>query len=238
MSVTRYLIAAALASAAASSPVCAMTAIFATYQGTASGTDGLGLFGAPGSALLNTSFTAVFTIFDLPGELSTAPGLYSEIAGGADYGDGAPVSAVLTINGVSLSLGGYRDGSDSQFARSPYFASKTEQDVEDYTPDGGRDFSLGIESTEHVVESNYNVLAPNSYVFKSGDTVDGGFTQFDVHTGQQTSLTFAPIGVTFSTGEAIYVPEPAGWALLLIGFGAVGAMIRGSRRGTLGLASG
>ena len=41
---------------------------------------------------------------------------------------------------------------------------------------------------------------------------------------------FVPGNGTFTPSLAGAVPEPANWALMIVGFGAVGAAMRGARR--------
>jgi len=89
--------------------------------------------------------------------------------------------------------------------------------------------------------TTFNVSAANDASFGSGHNMlwkTGSFSF--TGTGSPTTLTLAAVtggngGVFFDklsvqTDGAGAVPEPAAWALMIVGFGGVGATIRARRR--------
>ena len=64
-------------------------------------------------------------------------------------------------------------------------------------------------------------LSPEQFGISLWPVVGKGFSGF---------AEFAPGDGTFAPSLATAVPEPADWALMIVGFGAVGAVMRGVRR--------
>ena len=69
---------------------------------------------------------------------------------------------------------------------------------------------------------------------QSGDQTFGARAIYNFGGAQVTSITFTSSGNSFEfdnlAGTIAGVPEPASWALMIMGFGAAGAMLRGKRR--------
>jgi hypothetical protein len=89
-----------------------------------------------------------------------------------------------------------------------------------------RTFDLLSASTYRpgFITANGGTVAGARAAFLAG--LDGGLTYFNIHTGQ------------FPGGEirgqfSAFVPEPASWALMIAGFGLVGAGVRASKRRAL-----
>lgn len=81
--------------------------VTATFQGVVtSGYDQTGLFGTPNANLTGDSFTAVYTVNDrVKAASSYLPGFGSFIQGGPSiYGSQSPVSASITINGITFGI--------------------------------------------------------------------------------------------------------------------------------------
>lgn len=86
----------------------------------------------------------------------------------------------------------------------------------------------------------FTIIADNSGVFRKAFTTTslnylatGGFTTISFTVNSSTNLgNNDPLidGVSFEGAQGHGVPEPATWALMILGFGAVGAALRGRRR--------
>lgn len=95
--------------------------------------------------------------------------------------------------------------------------------------------------------ANYNPFQPDNTLTAAGDTQNSarltfaslaglGFNanvnntyRIDLSQGGNVATAFAQVG----TGAVAAVPEPATWAMMLMGFGAVGFSVRRNRRKTL-----
>lgn len=69
--------------------------------------------------------------------------------------------------------------------------------------------------------------------FDTANTIDDGvYSVVDIFNGNATSGTLSTAGAItrFTSADAGAVPEPATWAMMLMGFGAVGVGMRRSRR--------
>ena len=71
----------------------------------------------------------------------------------------------------------------------------------------------------------------------AGDRTKGFRVYYDFHGAKVSSITFGSGSDAFEAdnfgGTLTAVPEPASWALMIVGFGAAGAMLRGKRRSAL-----
>jgi hypothetical protein len=191
-----------------------------TYTGTATGGDGLGLFG---TGLIDVPFLNTY--------------LFNE---SADYGaPGALLGANVTINGSSYaiptlgSVGG--DAVVPDFFRESsvlYIKNRTPGDFtytwlalgnalqSPDTPDA-RDIAYtatGMNPTN--LSGHANTLIINAYT----DHFTGGFFRFNT-TAVTVTTVAAPPPLSGRVGVAA-VPEPATWAFLILGMGAVGAALR------------
>lgn len=217
-----------------------------TYKGqVVSSFDGTGDFGVVGGTLDNLDFTAVFTLtVPLPGAIAFDNGTTGQIQGGAVFGAPSPISATLTINNVTQAFGGNYDAYATQVNDSGASSLDRIDHFAHHKFSGGgtsldTTIRLGISSTinDFVLSSNYTDNL--TYTSLPGDSFNGNFgiselTNFDttvsrVAYGQlrTTSVTIAaaPIGGA--------VPEPATWALMIVGFGFVAGALR--RQGSQGV---
>jgi len=98
-----------LAGANVAEAALVMTTIVGTVSsGEDQGSNGIGVFGSPGAtALTGKSFTLVYTFDDTKGTAVTSNGI--EI-GRHSYSSSSPGSAVLTIDGITISFGGSGTG--------------------------------------------------------------------------------------------------------------------------------
>jgi hypothetical protein len=163
------LLVGAAASFGLASPSSAATVI-ATITGTVgSGTDVTGVFGAANSNLAGAAFAVVYTIDDSAGVRSDNPPTFSSISG---RDSANPVSATLTINGRSVSLGN---------GTTPMPIELSSQVVREYTQFSSRFFSFDISETvlpnlstnvgEKVIFIDVEIQNPNiafSYDWESG----------------------------------------------------------------------
>lgn len=118
-----------------------------------------------------------------------------------------------------------------------FFASNTT--ISDYTLGGGfgsgdiisAPFLTSSISTGTLTSGENQPFTNYSLTFTA---VDGGNVQLFIGT-DETSV-FGPVLDNVSL-SATGVPEPASWALMLVGFGGLGAAIRGARRRTVSTAA-
>ena len=209
-------------------PASAAT-ILITYTGTvSSGTDETGVFGAAATDLTGKAFTSVYTLnYPTSGAIDVSGTSVHEYYGGTAYASNSvsPLSAQITINGVTKSLSGTFGGfhylstlaSPSGFAQISdiVFGSDQNSVVSNY-----------IDSKVSNITDTLNLADALQYTVKS-DKEGGGFV-FSEDGNNAAIGFFKESSVTIESVGA--VPEPATWALLLIGFGMVGATLRIRRR--------
>ena len=210
--------------------------VTATYSGVvANGYDTTGVFGAANTDLTGAAFTAVYKVDSSVNSLTfNSPGSMSYRIGGTNYGfSSSPVSAVVTIHGVSAAFGGLQTG---EAYRSKVASGGNELFHETYSASTVK----GV-STQQFVET-FVYSKSNGPVFAGPRS--GGFLQdvvVDTSTGAYSTLvqgvltpTSLTIGVVQPQGPSVAsVPEPATWALMLLGFGGLGAAMRSRRRAAL-----
>jgi hypothetical protein len=180
--------------------------MIATYHGGTNGfTDSAGLFGGVSdNGSQSIAWTAAFT-FDSDVNRQTS-GMTDTAQGG--------LGAVFTMNGHSISIGG-----SGSAARN----------------DGLWKFS------NSQADGLYNLQVDFSYIFSgpAAPLLDQEFGQiFDnnscgfatsIAAGVGGTLCASSITVARAPMDAAIVPEPASWALLIFGFGGVGAAMRQRR---------
>lgn len=97
----------------------------------------------------------------------------------------------------------------------------------DSTPDFAAisPFYATVRGGPQIVEA-FTLLSPNSPVFSYTRTIaigSGGYFAFDVHNAN-TGFASDSTGVRFLVSSA--VPEPATWAMMIFGLGAIGSRLR------------
>lgn len=212
-------------------PAAAATVTF-TYEGAiSSGFDETGVFGPALSTLENTPFVAVFTRHDVsPTDQFFGPD--------RSYVEGpGVVTATLTINGITqafgLSPGPF--GRQYQF-QDPSLEQFTHRAQTAFSTHGGgvlRNFNATIElggiglGTSYLAGPDYRTLGDlaaqpdfffgGSFSIQEEVVPDGGAT---------TRPVFA-LGLLIPTRVSVsVVPEPATWALMILGFGLAGTALR------------
>jgi len=195
---------AALATIALAS--AADAAIVYTYKGTISdGTDHAGLLGGPlNQALDGKAFTLTFTLDP------TAPDVvfwsYPGAAGAGVPPGSTSMTGVISIDGVDLDLLLTADALVSQHHSADPYVSDIFHEYFGVEPaaDGSGDVAWGqFMRSRHPDE------------FSPGDML--------------ISATLATTSISVVDTSAGAVPEPATWALMIAGFGAVGSALRRRR---------
>ncbi|MEO6092369.1 MAG: PEPxxWA-CTERM sorting domain-containing protein [Novosphingobium sp.] len=194
-----------------------------TYTGSvAEGTfDYGGVFGTPSAYLSGLAYTAVFVLDTSLGIYASGCGdgyCYSQYYGGQYNGSTSPVTAILNINGKShvfLGTSGF-SSSFSDVATGVY--SQHQDQVHDGISNDdiyGYAHSFDDSLIPASVTEPFNIYAYN-VIYRQ--------LYFQIST---------PIGVTYSNGYdsiasviSSAAPEPASWALMIAGMGAVGGAMR------------
>lgn len=227
---THRIVAAAVTTAAllAATPAAAIVKL-ATYSGTVSnGLDTTGVFGAANTDLTGTSWVAIFTYDKLLGGRQVSGTSSDESYGGEGYGQKgqSPVTnASVTINGVTRSIAASW-ASHALTETSPAVAHFAEDMVDDDVGQVVHFISINANPVGAPASLDKN-LAPVAATLQNSRL--GWFT-YDYASGSLTENTFAILD-----GPAIYsvasgAPEPASWALLIVGFGMVAGSMRARRR--------
>ena len=215
----KSFIAAAAIGLAACAGSAHATAFTITETGTIVGDDntyGSGLeFGAVAADLVGLTFSVTY-------QFDTDDGsLYQDAYGSYYYGSG---TASITINGVTKTIVGLPGNSTSQ---------RTNMDPSWGAPFAGQWFSqIGGDLGGDFVQDYITPTTP----FGSTD-LDAPY--YHLTAGDYMSFVFGQVGDTHfhgtletfvANGAVAPVPEAATWAMMLAGFGAVGAAMRGRRR--------
>jgi hypothetical protein len=203
-------VAAALSTVAVADSANATT-YWAKFTGIVlSGVDRFEVFG--GGNLAGHEFTATFTANFTPATIVTNTGNAIAIGG---MPSSAPIATTLTIKGQTLSFVGgaflglfglayqdplYGNGVSVQSVASPY--NGLDLEVENFDP------------LRPLLNGNF--VTPVIYHVDPSDTVYGFFSL-----NQQEFGYLAP-----ATIEVREVPEPASWAMVIMGMGLAGTMLR------------
>lgn len=215
-----------------------------TYTGTVTeGVDLTGAFGAPGD-LTGKAFTAIYKLNTGLLSVVSDDGSTAQIFGGTEYQNPpfpvSPLSATLTIDGITHAISGIYSGkafqSNGPSDQISHFASHnvgTELHGE----------RLAIENfiwsgVNNIVDT-HDYTTPLNYTLQPGDFGGGGFI---LHHRDNGNFVRYAIG-DFRTETVIIaavttdaVPEPATWAMMIVGFGLVGGAMRRKRTVTAGIA--
>lgn len=214
------------------------TVVQATFSGTvSSGTDALGLFGAAGGNLAQTSAQMSFRFDTSLGAPVSDPFAVDGVWGGSMLGSATPMlDATVTIGGVSITSDATRFGyaallADPSFGQSEQFQARGSAVAQGQTYATqisalfyGPGFSLPLHLDAPYTLTNLAAMAgqPNSQVFG-----DASFT-FCPTTGNCLSTHPYFNWTNFSVAPVVTaaVPLPASGLLLLAALGGAGAVRR------------
>jgi hypothetical protein len=142
----------------------------------------------------------------------------------ATFTDGAPLTGTFTIDQY-----GYLTSANLTTGANGAFPGYTYTLADSYVSSGDLfvDFQPGYENDLHLVFADNLIvgLQNNPIVDGASYECQGSFSCYDLGGGDTRFI---------GSGSANYVPEPAAWALALVGFGGLGAALR--RRRNLALA--
>lgn len=198
----------------------AQAAVTVTFTGTVqSGVDGAGLFGAAGANLTGLAFTSIYVVDET--QIYDLSNGYYQAEGGGAYGTPLPIiSASLTINGLTYTptatyYGGFSEQNAQGFYTHLYYQNLSATYF-DWLP--GENLHNSCVDYYDATPKPQTCKSTNQgyFAFSNGATVGVLF-----NTGVSSSDPL-PLGVS-------YVPEPITWALMIAGFGMVGASLRRRR---------
>ena len=176
----------------------------------------------------------------LPGDASTFVNKnFAETLGGGNSATPSPVSARLTVNGVTENFDGNWFGyALLQNGLGTYIGSDgIGNQVNDYVNDGL------IYRNSYLVSSIYSSVnkfidstdfsTPLDYTFQPGDTMES--SEFQIQTFDYSDFTFQSAQGHLASQRVTIasVPEPMTWTMMLGGFGLVGLTIRRRGLGTI-----
>lgn len=223
----KHLVAGAACALAMSSAAEAATHLITQYQGTVwYGTDNTGVFDLAG-----TDFETEQHAFHAQVVMDLGGGVRTTVPGVSDLlqSDGANspfVSAWISVNGVRYDLHAETFAGISIQSHNSSMVVATQDpettgiifnDVLDLRFDDSPDFPTNLETpfTTHTgVQGGPNVFAVYRYDTDTDTILEQAFIRVNIDSMQQTTAA---------------VPEPATWALMILGFGSAGAALRRQR---------
>jgi hypothetical protein len=209
-----------------------------TYTGTIStGWDLYGLFGTPG-ALNGDPYVVTYTVDTANDTASNVPGWSQDAVSSP-----GSVSAAITINGITqLISGDYRGQanvrliSPAPFPPTPVSPKLTHELAEDYYTKNN------IVTADQVYNSQESISGPtlsSPIQITIVDTISGtisfrtdnnNYGRFGIiGTTEEVTANFNSLGTVEVSGVAA-APEPAAWALMVLGVGGMGAALRRVKR--------
>ena len=202
----------ALLSSLAASSVAQADIVTVTYEGVISdiNDNGRNLFG--GGSLTGDNVTVTYVFNTKKGAFSLSANAES-YTGGSLFGNTSPArSATITINGDSVKIGGAEYGSlaETSDASSSYQYAEADESAKRY-----------VYSFVNAAPGALPASLTSAYSYDV-QASDNAFGYFQIGA---TSASFAPTSV-FATAT----PEPATWAMLLLGFAGLGFVGARARR--------
>jgi PEP-CTERM motif len=204
-----------------------------TYTGMVSGgADPAGAFGLAGANIVGDSYVAYYRInTSLPGTpgSSTTSATVNSTAGGSGVGNTSPIlSSTVTINGVTVSVGGswygytYGEndgGAAGDLSEQQQFASNS---------------SCGCEVMQNFIY-NYDGTLPASISTPFNYTIVPTDHQFAYFQSPADGVIYGNLTTLDVTVEGA-VPEPSTWAMMILGFAGIGFMAYRRRNADLRVA--
>jgi PEP-CTERM motif len=197
------------------------------------GYDLSGLFNT-GNAISTNAYAGMSYVAELKFDTSLGadlsstynPAVTGNIGGFAWAGHPASpaIFGTVTVNGVTVSVGG---SNLSQFAKgddaSTSFVEYSSSEIY---------FSPSVFSRSSIIEivemgsglASFPLTGPVLYSGIPGDNAFGNFQQIDYHNGSNTYLIASMETLRVSVEGVSAVPEPSTWAMMIVGFAAVGFM--------------
>jgi hypothetical protein len=219
-----------------------------TYTGTMTGKDKAGAFGTAGADLVDQAFTAVFTlVYPASGAMGYTDAEQEYLYGGAGaYGVPSPLSAIFTANSASFSLSGtYYGGAQiidglNLNGGSSYNFDFVAHGVADKSSNYLTSLDLGVQNSSSNIISSKNLAQSFSYTAQPTDYRYSKFSRGEIDSrGYFIGDSFELKVATITSVEASSaVPEPATWAMLFLGFGAIGVGMRRRKQSVAGSRSG
>lgn len=150
-------------------------------------------------------------------------------------------STALTLATGGLLNIGYITANTNVDTRSPTLASKVLDYINIYEGDldGTLQFSGSVADFAGAAASQKTFAANTKYTVVVGTQPRVGLANADVEVNGQNAQTYNyDRSISFSlSGVTGAVPEPATWAMMILGFGLVGAALRQRRGGQIKLAA-
>jgi hypothetical protein len=186
-----------------------------TYTGTvSSGADSANAFGLAGANIVGDSYVAYYRI-DTSAGTSTTSATVNQTFGGSGVGTTSPIlTSSVTINGVTVTVGGSyygvtygeNDGAPGNFSEQYQFASNNK---------------FGTLVMQNYIDNNSATL-PASISTSISYTVVGTDSQFGYYQSPADGVIEANLANLNVVVEG--VPEPATWAMMILGFLGLGFM--------------
>lgn len=205
--------------AAGISSAASAAIVTTTYEGTViEGWDYAGLIGDAGTDFTGLSFTAVFVIdtsINLVTDTSNPSKPLQKVD--ADLFGGTPfVNAYILLNGETLII-----PSPASFGALVVGGGEVAHDTDNFDTPAAFNFRLRSPLVPANFDVEYDLLATDDFISEL-------FLYSDA-TGDITDFYVAlDINRAFNTVTG-GIPEPTTWALMILGFGGAGAMLRRSK---------
>jgi len=237
--VMKTFLASALMAAALAGPASANRFV-ATFTGTVTnGTDSANVFNQAGADLTGQSFTAVFTLDDSAADFVLSNGaVYYDIYNG---GPANPIHATISVGGVSYALTPATDSFEDYLSWTRYsggtfdqFMGNVARFVDDGTVNTLDSLQLyGNASLDDFLGSPLDYHTPFAHDFTSqsgGSFSIGSWSDSTNAAFYSETLNLNVSRITYAAAPAGgAVPEPASWAMMLVGFGLAGTALRRNR---------
>lgn len=225
---------ASLAFAAGLGAATASAAIVnVVYTGTVNGGyDQTGVFGIPAVDLTGVAFRAAF-VFDTTLGFTYSSAEQNYAYGGRGFGNASPaLSATITINGVTAAIDAGSFGYIYGFSASG--SSTLLHQVSDYSSTSSVNHSDNLYLSINRLDGGLpaDLGGPYVHAVATDDQTYGSFEiiSYNFDAGAYTNYAYGSLAPTTVAINAVAsaVPEPATWAMMLIGF--AGLAMAGRRK--------
>jgi hypothetical protein len=216
--------------------------IQATFKGTVAwGIDDIGQFGPAGGVLDGRAFTASYFIDDAIPGITFYNGSESQIVGGETQGLAtAPVKATFRVGSKTVDIsGGYYDYAfqadlSGGIKNVAYLAGEIDNVSSNYywtqVSNNIWNYISSICPADFHVPCHYDVKPTDSEQSQYVLLMSTDRIHWDRAVGMGLATTSVTVGPAV---DAPAVPEPSTWAMLLLGTGLLGGVVRRRRSGVL-----